>query len=183
MHPEWIKPRPHSPLSNLFLLVPIGMHMNPDDVLQLFDACAGEMYSTVFIHRTDSEWQKILPPDVFRVARKAGTERPFSGIYTECDTEGVYACACCGTHLFHSDDKFVSKTGWPSFSRPVSPGNVALHPNTSHGMLRTEVLCCRCKAHLGHVFDDGPLPDGMRYCINSLSLSLIACETEPSDTI
>lgn len=156
--------------------------MNSDDVIQLFDACAGVMYSTAIIRRTDSEWRDLLPPDVFSVARGAGTEIPFSGIYAECDAEGVYACACCGTHLFFSDDKFDSGTGWPSFSRPVSPDNVEMHEDRSHGMIRTEVLCRRCKAHLGHVFDDGPLPDGMRYCMNSLSLSLIVCGTESSDT-
>ena len=156
--------------------------MNPDGVLQLFDACAGVMYDTAIIRRTESEWREILIPAVFRVARKAGTEPPFSGIYTKCDKEGVYACACCGAHLFFSNDKFTSGTGWPSFSRPVSPVNVELHPDASHGMRRTEVLCRRCKAHLGHVFDDGPLPDGKRYCMNSLSLSLIDCGTEKSDT-
>ena len=158
------------------------MCMHPDDVLELFDACAGVTFSTAIIHRTESEWQEILTPAVYRVARKAGTEPPFSGIYTKCDKEGVYACACCGTHLFFSQDKFDSGTGWPSFSRPVSPDNIEVHQDSSYGMMRTEVLCRRCKAHLGHVFDDGPLPDRTRYCMNSLSLSLVVCGTEIPDT-
>ncbi|MDE4907080.1 peptide-methionine (R)-S-oxide reductase MsrB [Methanogenium marinum] len=140
------------------------------------------MYSAKPIIRTDEEWKHILSPDVFRVARQSGTEPPFSGIYADCHDEGVYACACCKTHLFFSGDKFDSGTGWPSFSRPVHPDNTELHEDSSLGMVRTEVLCRRCKAHLGHVFDDGPLPDGMRYCMNSLSLSLVVCGTQSSDT-
>ncbi len=152
-----------------------------DEVL-LFDACAGTIYSTTRISRTDEEWREALSPDVFRVARGAGTEIPFSGMYADCHKKGVYVCACCNTHLFSSSDKFESGTGWPSFSRPVSPDNIELHEDRSGGMVRTEVLCRRCNAHLGHVFDDGPMPDGMRYCMNSLSLSLVVCGTQSSVT-
>ncbi|WP_062398220.1 peptide-methionine (R)-S-oxide reductase MsrB [Methanogenium cariaci] len=157
--------------------------MKTEDHLRLCDACAGTTYCTAVIRRTDEEWRILLPPDVYRVARQAGTETPFSGIYADCHDEGVYVCACCGTHLFFSKDKFDSGTGWPSFARPVCPDNVEWHEDHSHGMVRTEVLCRRCSAHLGHVFDDGPpLPDGTRYCMNSLSLSLITCEMHESDT-
>ena len=156
--------------------------MNPDGVLRLFDACAGVVFSTTIIRRTESEWRGILSPEIFHVAREAGTEMPFSGKYAECHKDGVYVCACCGNHLFYSGDKFDSGTGWPSFSRPVCPDNIELHEDLSLGMMRTEVLCRRCKAHLGHLFDDGPQPDGMRYCMNSLSLSLVTCETFGSDT-
>ena len=150
--------------------------------LLLFDACAGVMYGTPPITRTDEEWRDILSPDVFRVARQAGTEIPFSGMYADCHKKGVYACACCKTHLFFSGDKYDSGTGWPSFSRPVCLDNVELREDSSNGMVRTEVLCHRCNAHLGHVFDDGPAPDGTRYCMNSLSLDLIVCGIYQSDT-
>ena len=145
--------------------------------LLLFDACADAMYSTTHMHLSDEEWKEVLSPDVFRVAREGGTEVPFSGKYADCHTDGIYACACCGTHLFFSIDKFDSGTGWPSFTQPVFPDNVEQREDHSSGMIRTEVLCRRCGAHLGHVFDDGPLPTRTRYCMNSLSLDLVACET------
>ena len=156
--------------------------MNPGDAILLYDACTDQMYSTTPIDRTDEEWRGLLSPDVYHVARAGGTETPFSGIYTDCHENGVYVCACCGAHLFFSGDKFDSGTGWPSFSRPVSPDNVTLRDDHSLGMIRTEVLCRRCGAHLGHVFQDGPPPTGMRYCMNSLSLILVECKTPESDT-
>jgi len=156
--------------------------MNSGDEMVVFDACAGTMYSATRVSRTDEEWKEYLSPDVFRVARGGGTEIPFSGMYADCHKDGVYACACCNTHLFFSADKFESGTGWPSFSRPVHPDNIELREDRSHGMMRTEVLCRRCRAHLGHVFDDGPLPDGTRYCMNSLSLTLVVCGAQGSDT-
>lgn len=167
---------------NVFILVWTGICMRPGDDLLLYDACADKMYSTTQVDRTDDEWRMLLSPDVFRVSRDGGTEPPYSGKYADCHAKGVYVCACCGTHLFLSGDKFDSGTGWPSFSRPVCPDNVGLREDRSLGMVRTEVLCRRCGAHLGHLFRDGPPPTGMRYCMNSLSLVLIKCETQISDT-
>ena len=115
-----------------------------------------------------------LTPEQYRVCVGGGTEPPFTGRYHDCKEEGTYRCACCGAPLFESGTKFDSGTGWPSFWRPASGGSVDARPDASHGMLRTEASCARCGAHLGHVFDDGPAPTGMRYCINSASLRLDA---------
>lgn len=122
------------------------------------------------IHKNDVEWQQELTPEQFRVARQKGTERAFTGAYYDHHEAGMYACVCCGQELFSSQHKFDSGTGWPSFSAPVSNENVSVESDTTHGMVRTEVLCSRCDAHLGHVFPDGPGPNGQRYCINSVSL-------------
>ena len=124
----------------------------------------------VSVERTDEEWRQILTPEQYAVLRQQGTEPPFTGAYVDDHTPGVYACAGCGTELFHSDDKFDSGTGWPSFTRPVLDDNVGSREDSAHGMRRIEVVCTSCGGHLGHVFPDGPGPTGLRYCINSCSL-------------
>lgn len=122
------------------------------------------------VDKTDAEWAALLTPDQFRITRQHATERPFSGEYCEAHDPGLYACACCGTELFDSREKFDSGTGWPSFSFPVAENAIKYLADTSYGMRRVEVQCNVCDAHLGHVFPDGPKPTGLRYCINSLSL-------------
>ncbi len=129
------------------------------------------------ITKTDDDWQKDLTPAQYQVLRQAGTEPAFTGQYWDCHDDGVYRCAACGAELFDAGTKFESGTGWPSFTEPMVADAVELKTDDSHGMRRTEVVCRRCGGHLGHVFDDGPGPNGQRFCINSLSLDLAPRET------
>jgi peptide-methionine (R)-S-oxide reductase len=121
---------------------------------------------------SEEEWRERLDPLQFEVARKGGTERAFTGIYWDTKDDGTYRCVACGQALFSSDTKFESGSGWPSFWQPLGDDRVTLISDTSHGMVRTEVRCARCDSHLGHVFEDGPQPTGLRYCMNSASLDL-----------
>ena len=126
------------------------------------------------IHKTDAEWKAQLTPEQFKVARKKGTERAYSGEYWDNHAQGMYRCVCCGTPLFKSDTKFESGTGWPSFYAPVGPENVREESDNTLFMRRTEVLCAACDAHLGHVFKDGPRPTGLRYCMNGVAMTFKA---------
>ncbi len=133
----------------------------------------GAIITVQTIFKSDVEWKQQLSPDAFIVTRQAGTERPYSGQYWDLHDKGLYRCICCDTALFNSDTKFESGTGWPSFWQPIAKENVRENSDFSLGVMRTAVSCRRCDAHLGHVFDDGPRPTGLRYCMNSVSLKFV----------
>jgi methionine-R-sulfoxide reductase len=136
--------------------------------------CAGELIGPIEVApvvKTDAEWRVQLTPEQFEVARGKGTERPFCGTLLDNKKHGVYTCVCCGLPLYSSIAKFNSGTGWPSFFQAVADENIKTHSDRAYGMVRTEILCARCDCHLGHVFEDGPAPTGLRHCVNSESLS------------
>lgn len=134
------------------------------------------------VNKTDREWQRELSPEEYRITRQKGTEPAFTGQYWNTKQHGTYVCRCCGAELFSSDAKYDSGCGWPSFFRPVNGTIIEEHEDLTHGMVRTEIVCHDCEAHLGHVFEDGPQPTGLRYCVNSASLQLKTQEKNDEET-
>ena len=142
--------------------------------IRVYSAEKGTYIMSDVVVKTKEEWKKMLTPEQFHVLREKGTERPFTGKYANTHDHGIYRCAGCGLDLYRSEDKFESGTGWPSFTKPIAPENIKTQTDKSFFSTRTEVLCPRCGGHLGHVFDDGPKPTGLRYCMNSAALQFVA---------
>ena len=141
--------------------------------IKIYDARQNRVVTVDKVEKSDSEWKKLLTKEQYEITTRKGTEPPGTCLFSEAHGPGIFQCVRCGTDLFRSSTKFDSGTGWPSYYEPVSPLNVAEQPDTSHGMVRTEVLCARCSAHLGHIFDDGPPPTGKRYCMNGRALKFV----------
>jgi peptide-methionine (R)-S-oxide reductase len=154
----------------------LGAGGNEAKKIRVYSARRKGYVMTEKVFKTDAEWKKQLTPEQFQVTRKKGTERAFTGAYHATKEKGIYQCVCCGNDLFLSDTKYDSGTGWPSFWAPVAGENVRTEEDNSFFSRRTEVLCSRCDAHLGHVFEDGPKPTGLRYCMNSASLKFVKSE-------
>ena len=173
-------------LFTLLVIAVLGCNSNKQETsnLTMDTKQNNPVYSTTDTAKvaiSNDEWKKILPEDVYQIAREKGTERPFTGKYNKHDDVGTYYCAACGNPLFASNGKFESSCGWPSFFEPISKGSIIYAPDNTYGMKRTEVMCGRCKAHLGHVFEDGPPPTGLRYCINSVILDFEKAKAAQDD--